>query len=62
MKHIKAKILWMHDEDDLVTPLHDALKVKEENFPNVQFIITKGLGHSRIYRDAEVGRTIVDFL
>lgn len=62
MKGIHAKILWMHDEDDSITPLRDALKVKAENYPNLHFIITKGLGHSRIYRDAKVGRTIVDFL
>jgi pimeloyl-ACP methyl ester carboxylesterase len=62
MKNIQAKILWLHDEDDKTTPLSDALKVKAENYPNVQFVITKGLGHSGIYRDGEVGRTIVDFL
>lgn len=62
MKNIRAQILWMHDENDMITPLRDALKVKAENHPNIRFIITKGLGHSRIYRDAEVGRTIVDFL
>jgi pimeloyl-ACP methyl ester carboxylesterase len=62
LKNIQAKILWMHDEDDQVTPLKDALKVKEQKYPNIQFVITKGLGHSRIYRDPEVGRTIVDFL
>jgi pimeloyl-ACP methyl ester carboxylesterase len=59
---IKAKILWIHDEDDQVTPLSDALKVKQENHPNVQFVITKGLGHSRIYRDANVIKAVVDFL
>lgn len=62
MKNIQAKILWMHDEDDKTTPLSDALKVKAENYPNVRFVITKGLGHSRIYRDDEVCRTVVDFL
>lgn len=62
IKNIRAKILWMHDEDDKTTPLSDALKVKEENYPNVQFVITRGLGHSRIYRDSEVRRAIVDFL
>ncbi len=62
MKTIKAKALWVHDEDDAVTPLRDALKVKAENHFNIQFVFTKGLGHSRIYRDTEVVRTIVDFL
>jgi pimeloyl-ACP methyl ester carboxylesterase len=62
MKSICAKVLWIHDEDDRVTPLSDALKVKAESYPNLKFTITKGLGHSRIYRNEEVGRTIVEFL
>jgi pimeloyl-ACP methyl ester carboxylesterase len=62
MKNIRAKILWIHDEEDTITPLRDALKVKGENYPNFEFVTTKGLGHSRIYRDAEVCRTVVDFL
>lgn len=62
MPDIKAKILWLHDEDDAITPLRDALKVKAENYPNAEFVITKGLGHSRIYRDAAVTRLVVDFL
>ena len=62
IKNIKAQILWLHDEDDLQTPLRDALKVKNENLPNVTFVITRGLGHSKIYRDPEVAKTIIDFL
>lgn len=62
MKHIRAKVLWFHDEDDEITPLTDAWKVKEENYPNIQFVITKGLGHRRIYRDNKVSKAIVDFL
>jgi len=62
MKHIRAKVLWVHDEDDDTTPLSDVLKVKAENYPNVEFLITKGLGHRRIYRDNKVTKTIIDFL
>lgn len=62
MKHIKARVKWFHDEDDEVTPLRDALQVKEENHPNVEFVISKGLGHRRIYRDNKVTKTIVEFL
>lgn len=62
MKDIRAKVLWVHDEGDTTTPLSDALKVRAENYPNIIFVITNGLGHSRIYRDAEVGKTIVEFL
>mgnify|MGYP003447063154 FL=1 len=62
MTKIKAKVLWFHDEDDDVTPLSDAIQVKEANYPNVEFVITKGLGHRRIYRDNEVVKAIVEFL
>ena len=62
LKKIKARVLWLHDKDDKITPLDDVLRVKEENYSNVQFIITKGLGHRKIYKDAKVGKTIVNFL
>ena len=62
MKYIKASTLWIHDEDDDVTPLSDALKVKDLNLPNVQFYITKGLGHRKIYRDKTVKDRVIDFL
>lgn len=62
LKNIQAEILWVHDETDPITPVRDALKVKEENHSNVRFVLTKGLGHSRIYREPAVIGTIVDFL
>lgn len=62
MENIRAGILWVHDEEDYTTPLGDALKVKEENKANIKFVITKGLGHSRIYRDINVCKAVVDFL
>ncbi len=62
MKHIRARVLWIHDEEDDTTPISDVLKAKEENYPNIQFVITKGLGHRRIYRDNQVTKLIIDFL
>ena len=62
MKNIKASVLWVHDEDDETTPLKDALKVKEQNFPNIEFMITKGLGHRKIYHDKMVQNKIFQFL
>lgn len=62
LQNIKAKVLWVQDENDMITPLSDALKVKDKNYPNVDFVITKGLGHSRIYRDSSVIKTVTDFL
>jgi pimeloyl-ACP methyl ester carboxylesterase len=62
MQHIKATTLWIHDEEDDITPLSDALKVKELNLPNVHFHITKGLGHRNIYRDKTIKNMVIDFL
>jgi alpha-beta hydrolase superfamily lysophospholipase len=62
LKHIRARVRWFQDEEDMVTPMSDMLKVQEENYPNVEFVVSKGLGHSRIYRDNKVTRSIVDFL
>lgn len=62
MKNIRASVLWIHDEDDQITPISDVLKVKEKNFPNIDFMFTKGLGHSRIYRDIEVKKKVFSFL
>lgn len=62
IKNIDASLLWLHDEDDKTTPYADARKVKDKNHANVNFVTTKGLGHSRIYRDKEVRKQVVDFL
>jgi pimeloyl-ACP methyl ester carboxylesterase len=59
---IHCPVLWLHDEEDKITPLTDALKIKEQNRENMRFMITKGLGHSRIYRDEEVKTEILAFL
>lgn len=62
MNNIIANVLWVHDEDDDITPIADVLKVKQENFPNIRFIITKGLGHKKIYSDAAIKKEVLNFL
>jgi len=62
MDDIKATILWIHDEEDDITPWEDALKVKEDNHPNIKFLLTKGLGHRKIYHDPEIKNTVIEFL
>lgn len=62
VKNIKAQILWCHDEEDSMTPWADAKKVKDENHENIEFIVTKGFGHRRIYRENSISRAIIDFL
>lgn len=59
---IKADVLWVHDEDDEITPWTDAEKVQQDAHPNFQFLLTKGLGHRRIYRDQKVKKAVIDFL
>ena len=59
--NIKGPILWIHDENDLITPIGDALRVQEDHHPNIQFVFTKGLGHRQIYRDPAVMRRVFDF-
>lgn len=62
MKNITATVLWIHDEEDTVTPLADVVKVQEDKFPHIQFVITKGLGHQKIYRDNNIRKAILNFL
>jgi pimeloyl-ACP methyl ester carboxylesterase len=62
VQNVQPQILWIHDEDDDITPLSDAIKVKEDNHGNINFVITKGLGHQRIYHDAGVKKQVIDFL
>ncbi len=62
MDNIKASILWVHDEEDDITPWADALKVKEDNHPNIKFVCTKGLGHRKIYHDNNIKKQVIDFM
>jgi pimeloyl-ACP methyl ester carboxylesterase len=62
LDQIHAKVLWIHDEDDTTTPLSDMLVVQKEQHDNIQYVITRGLGHRRIYRDDEVNRKVMAFL
>ncbi len=62
VQNIKASILWCHDEDDAMTPWKDAKKVMDQKHSNIEFIITKGFGHRRIYRESKVAEAIVEFL
>ncbi|MBU3714872.1 MAG: alpha/beta hydrolase [Ferruginibacter sp.] len=62
MRQIKANVLWVHDYDDFTTPVKDALRVKEEGHSHVQFHLTSGLGHSKIYKDHAVIQRISEFL
>ena len=61
-KNIKARVLFLQDKDDHMTPLSDILPIMKENYSNFHFVISEGLGHRRIYRDNRSLQRIVDFL
>ncbi|MCU7551522.1 alpha/beta hydrolase [Chitinophagaceae bacterium LB-8] len=60
-QNIKAKVLWLQDEDDQMTPMRDVKPIIEKEYPNFQFLISQGLGHRRIYRDNNSYKAIIDF-
>lgn len=59
--HIKATVLFLQDKNDDLTPLSDVEPIIRKNFPNFKFIITEGLGHRRIYRDATTVKKVLEF-
>ncbi len=62
IKQVNVPTLWLHDEEDAICPYLDVLPVKSLSLPHVTFHITKGLGHSNIYRDPQTVKTIVNFM
>lgn len=59
---IRSPVLWIHDKKDTICPYADTLPVQSQNLSHVQFHITNGLGHNKIYRDKEVIQTVIHFL
>ena len=57
----KTKVLAFHDEDDETIPFSDFEILKKLNL-NIELVVTKGLGHSRIKNDASVMKKIVEHL
>lgn len=62
LAHVSATILWVHDVDDDITPIADLQSLIDTPPANVEFVITKGLGHRKIYRDNNVVRKVIGFL
>lgn len=62
LHHVHATTLYVHDEGDRIILLREALLVKEDAHANIKFVLTKGLGHRKIYKDDEVKGRIVSFL
>lgn len=60
--NISAQVLWLHDYDDLITPIKDAMAVKADNHSNIRFIFTRNLGHRNIYRNPDQIEKVIEFL
>jgi pimeloyl-ACP methyl ester carboxylesterase len=55
-------ILWIHDTDDDITPYHDMEPLIHAELKHVEFMITDGLGHRRIYKENKVVKKVIEFL
>jgi pimeloyl-ACP methyl ester carboxylesterase len=58
---INNPVLWIHDRDDDITPISDVMPLIDSNPPNVDFMITEGLGHRKIYKENKVQKRVIDF-
>lgn len=56
------QVLWLHDEQDRICPFEDTAALRALDLPNVRFVTTIGLGHSKIYREADIQKHIIKFL
>lgn len=62
VQQFNGPVLWLHDELDNLCPYADTTPTRDAQLSHIQFITTKGLGHSGIYRDPIMAARIVTFL
>lgn len=62
VEQINPPILWIHDKEDHICPYADTIPVQSMQHPHIQFHITNGLGHNKIYHDKGVIQLIINFL
>jgi hypothetical protein len=59
LSHINAMVV--HDKDDKEVPVQAAEDIKK-NWPNIEFMMTTGLGHRRILKDPKVATAVTEFI
>lgn len=62
IENYQGPILWVHDQDDKVCPYKDLIKFQQNAPTNIKFLITKGLGHNKVYKNQGVMDKIMAFL
>lgn len=58
---VSSDVLIVHDKEDTVIPFSD-FQVLKNTWESGQFIATENLGHRLTIKDAEILKTIVDFI
>jgi pimeloyl-ACP methyl ester carboxylesterase len=58
----RHRFFWVHDEEDELTPWSDVIPLRDRDPEHIEFMVTRGLGHRRIYRDNKVRQEILAFL
>ncbi len=61
VQKLTVPTLWLHDTEDAICPFEDVKPVQALNLPHIEFYITTGLGHSKIYRESKTVKTILNF-
>ena len=62
VENYAGKVLWVHDKEDLVCPFKDLKEIQKKAPKNINFLITNGLGHNKIYKTPEIIDKIMAFL
>ncbi|MEI6265788.1 MAG: alpha/beta fold hydrolase [Sphingobacteriia bacterium] len=61
-RNAQFNILWVHDEEDNICSFEDVKPLLKEDLPKLELLITKGLGHNKIYKTSTTKDKIVHFL
>jgi predicted alpha/beta hydrolase family esterase len=62
IRTIPSSVLWVHDQDDKICTYSDMKDLVNEGIDGTEFLVTKGLGHNKIYLDPSVRQQIVKFI
>ncbi|WP_159029952.1 alpha/beta fold hydrolase [Streptomyces marincola] len=60
--HVPAPLLVVHDEDDTRIRIAQGRRLAAAFGDRARLVVTRGLGHRRVLGDADVLRTVLDFV
>jgi pimeloyl-ACP methyl ester carboxylesterase len=62
IQQITTSVLWIHDKKDWICPYEDVAPIESLKLNHINFYITSGLGHNKIYRNDKALSHIIQFL